>query len=151
MHGCRKIEVSKYLVILYNLKKQCLFTGMTSSWLSQEITSDYIRMTAERHPIYLALVALTTKPSIMDVRSMYWWGCVSLRCVEKARHKRRLSLCQCRAPCVPMCSYIGEDAQWRHVERNESYFGNVLRHHGLLEKFWWWWRALTHHSTNSGV
>lgn len=54
--------------------------AVTSSWFSQEITSDYIRMTGERHLIYWAVVAQTTNPSIMDVRPVSWRGRVSARC-----------------------------------------------------------------------
>lgn len=54
--------------------------AVTSLWVSQEITSDYIRMTRERHLIYWAMVAQTTKPLIMYVRPVRWWGRLSARC-----------------------------------------------------------------------
>lgn len=121
------------------LANVCLLS-MTSPWPSQEITSDYIRMTAERHPIYRALVALTTDPSIMDARSMCWWGCVSLRCVKKTRHKHGLSLCQCQAPYAFVLPPFIRDT-------NSKCFSEMLRHHELPEQFWCRWRrALTRHS-----
>lgn len=50
------------------------------SWPHRSLlTSDYIKVTAKRHPIYQVLVALTIGRLIMDVGPMCCWGCVPLR------------------------------------------------------------------------